>query len=238
MVTLIAIGIEAPNPHAFATVDTSLMNGFGATLNIIISLSGHIAFFGFQSELADPHDFTKSLILLQTTGTLFYLIIAVVIYRYAGADVKSPALLTASSTVSKVAFGLAMGTIIIAGVILGHTGVKYIYVRIFRGTKRMNERSVISYGTWVLIALVLWLLAWIIAEAIPVFNNLLGLLAAVFSCWFSFGLEGLFYFSMNKGKLFSSPLKSFLTILNLFVILFCLVTVCILRGGFSCLDPG
>lgn len=201
------------------------MNGFGATLNIMFSLSGHIAFFGFQSELADPRDFTKALFLLQGFDISFLLVVAVVIYRYAGANVQSPALLSTSPTVAKVAFGLALGTIVIAGVVLGHTAVKYVYVRIFRGTRYLNSNSLVSNGTWALLALVAWALAWVIAEAIPVFNNFLGLLASAFSCWFSFGLEGLFYFSMNKGRLFENVWRTLLTLFNVFLIVYCLVTV-------------
>lgn len=58
----------------------------------------------------------------------------------------------------------------------GHVACKYIYVRLFRGTDRMHKRNLLSLGSWVLIGLVLWTLAWIIAEAIPVFNNLLSLI--------------------------------------------------------------
>jgi len=54
--------------------------------------------------------------------------------------------------------------------------MKYIYVRMFRGTDRMHKRSLLSIGAWVAIGLVLWVLAWIIAEAIPVFNDLLSLI--------------------------------------------------------------
>lgn len=64
----------------------------------------------------------------------------------------------------------------IAGVINGHVACKYIYVRLFRGTDRMHQRGLVSIGTWVMIGLVLWTLAWIIAEAIPVFNDLLSLI--------------------------------------------------------------
>jgi hypothetical protein len=65
---------------------------------------------------------------------------------------------------------------VIAGVINGHVACKYIYVRLFRGTDRMHQRSLVSFGSWVLIGLILWTIAWIIAEAIPVFNNLLSLI--------------------------------------------------------------
>ena len=40
----------------------------------------------------------------------------------------------------------------------------------------MHERGVVAIGSWVGIAFGLWVLAWIIAEAIPVFNNLLSLI--------------------------------------------------------------
>ena len=126
--------------------------------------------------------------------------------------------------VSKVAFGIAIGTIVIAGVVIAHVGAKTIYVRMFRGTNRMNERSLVSYGTWVLIVLVLWVIAWVIANAIPVFNDLLNLLAAAFASWFSFGLEGLFWLHMNKAQITSGrniPLAG----LNILIVLMCCIMV-------------
>jgi hypothetical protein len=83
----------------------------------------------------------------------------------------------------------------------------------------MNERSLVSYGTWVAIVLIMWTVAWIIANAIPVFNDLLNLLAAAFGSWFSFGLEGLFWLYMNKGL--RSAKKIALAGLNVFLVLFC-----------------
>ena len=55
-------------------------------------------------------------------------------------------------------------SIIIAGVINGHVAAKYIYVRMFRGTGMMSQKSLKSYGTWALIGLVLWTVAWIIVR--------------------------------------------------------------------------
>ncbi|KAB8203489.1 transmembrane amino acid transporter protein-domain-containing protein [Aspergillus parasiticus] len=223
LITIVGVGIDSPNAKGYAINHPSLLSGFSACLNIVISFAGHLAFFSFQSELAEPKDFTKALITLQVTDTSLYLVTAVVIYYYTGAEVKSPALLSASPVVSKVAFGIAIGTIVIAGVIIAHVGAKTIYVRLFRGTNRMNEYSLVSYGSWVLIVLILWTIAWIIASAIPVFNDLLSLLAAAFGSWFSFGLEGLFWLHMNRGKL-ASKRKVALAILNFFLVLIaCLI---------------
>lgn len=66
----------------------------------------------------------------------------------------------------------------IAGVINGHVAAKYVYVRIFRGGDQMHKRNFVSVGSWIGITLVLWIIAWIIAEAIPVFNNLLSLIVS------------------------------------------------------------
>jgi len=72
--------------------------------------------------------------------------------------------------------GLLTDQIIIAGVINGHVAFKYVYIRIFRGTDRMHKRDLVAVGTWIGIGLILWIVAWIIASAIPVFSNLLSLI--------------------------------------------------------------
>lgn len=40
----------------------------------------------------------------------------------------------------------------------------------------MHKRDLIAVGTWIGIGLALWIIAWIIASAIPVFSNLLSLI--------------------------------------------------------------
>lgn len=64
----------------------------------------------------------------------------------------------------------------IAGVISGHIACKSIYTRIFAGTDRMHKRDFMAVGSWIGIAVALWVIAWIIASAIPVFSNLLSLM--------------------------------------------------------------
>ncbi|KAL5361719.1 transmembrane amino acid transporter protein-domain-containing protein [Aspergillus floccosus] len=225
IITMVGVGILHPGKEVEAVVKTDFVSGFTAVTNIVFAFCGHAAFFGLAAELKNPRDFPKALLLLQGTDISLYLIAAVVIYRYGGADVASPALGSASPIVSKVAYGIALPTIIIAGVINGHIAFKYVYIRIFRGTDRMHKRDWVAISSWVGIALALWILAWIIAEAIPVFSNLLSLITALFASWFTYGLSAIFWLYMNKGLWFSSPRKIFLTVLNL-VILGIGVTLC------------
>ncbi|KAJ5328864.1 Amino acid transporter [Penicillium brevicompactum] len=218
IIVMIAVGITKPGSGVVAVVDTDLYHGFSAVCNIVFAFCGHAAFFGLMAELKNPKDFTKSLCLLQGIDMGLYITASLVIYRYAGSDVTSPALGSASPVVAKVAYGIALPTIIIAGVINGHVAFKMVYLRIFQGTDRMHKRDWIAWGSWVGIALGMWILAWIIATAIPVFSNLLTLITALFASWFTYGLSGVFWLFMNKGLWFSSPRKIALTALNVTIV--------------------
>ncbi|KAJ5864210.1 Amino acid transporter transmembrane [Penicillium soppii] len=218
LIVMIGVGITKPGDDVVAVYHTDLYHGFSAVCNIVFAFCGHAAFFGLMAELKNPKDFTKSLCLLQGIDMALYIIAALVIYRYAGSDVTSPALGSASPIVAKVAYGIALPTIVIAGVINGHVAFKYVYLRIFQGTDRMHKRDWVAWGSWVGIAFTMWVLAWIVSAAIPVFSNLLSLITALFASWFTYGLSGIFWLFMNKGLWFSSPKKIALTALNFTII--------------------
>ncbi|RHZ72673.1 hypothetical protein CDV55_108967 [Aspergillus turcosus] len=220
IICMIGVGIKHPGEKVMATVDTDLVHGFSAVTNIVFAFSGHAAYFGLMAELKDPRDYPKALMLLQSVDICLYILAAIVIYVYGGAGVSSPALGSSSPMVSKVAYGIALPTIIIAGVINGHIAFKYVYLRIFAGTDRVHKRDWVAVSSWVVIALSLWILAWIIAEAIPVFSNLLSLITALFASWFTYGLSGIFWLHLNWGRYSSSPRKMFLTVVNLFCLVF------------------
>ncbi|CAI7572659.1 unnamed protein product [Penicillium glandicola] len=219
VLTMITVGIETKG-HIVneVTTDVSFRDGFLAVTNIIFAYLAHVAYFGFMSETEDPRTFNKSLAMLQIVDTVLYLISALLIYHYVGPDVQSPAILSLSPLMSKIAWGISIPTTILSGVVLGHVACKYIYVRLFRGSDHMHNRSFLSIGSWVAICLGVWVVAWIVAESIPVFNDLLSLISAVFGSWFSFGLPAIFWFYMNKGRYFQNWKKAVLTITNILVL--------------------
>ncbi|OAG02500.1 amino acid transporter [Paraphaeosphaeria sporulosa] len=221
IVTMIAVGVQpSPKLHLDATRTIGFSAAFLSVTNIVFAYAGHVAFFSFISEFRDPREFPKALFLLQATDVSMYIVVATVIYRFTGQDVTSPALGSASNVVMKVAYGIALPTILLAGVIYGHVASKYVYVRIFRGTKHMSRRTMLSIGSWAAITLTFWLIAWIIAESIPNFNNLLSLISALFASWFSYGMSGVFWLFLNWGCYARNWKKMALTALNLFVVAF------------------
>lgn len=214
MVTMISVAITKPAMQQAAsegqdvvfrlwpTPGLTFVPGFLAVSNMVFAYAGHPAFFTFISELKNPHDFPKALAFLQASDISMYLIATVVIYYYTGDQVASPALNSATPVVSKVAWGIAIPTIIIAGVVNGHVCVKYIYVRLLRHRDDglMHQRTWKSRGIWIGLACISWIAAWLIAEVVPVFNDMLAITSALFASWFTFGLSGMFWFSMNTSR--------------------------------------
>ncbi|KZF21491.1 amino acid transporter [Xylona heveae TC161] len=219
LMTMIDVGIEKPGKHTMKAVEhPTFQQAFNSVSNIVFAYAGHACYFGFMSEMKTPTDWPKAVTLLQTCEIALYVIASVVIYRFGGSEVKSPAIGSAGPMVMKVAWGLAIPTIVIAGVIYGHVAAKYIYVRIFRGTRHMTKRSALATGSWVGITLCSWVIAFVIAESIPQFNDLLALISALSVSWFSYGVAGIFWLFLNKGKWFSSIRNIFMFISSIFVI--------------------
>ncbi|KFA71829.1 hypothetical protein S40288_07941 [Stachybotrys chartarum IBT 40288] len=198
LATLITVGNVATSPPAHgglveAARSIKFVQGMLAVSNITVAFSGHSCFFNVLSELKNPRDFPKALAFLQITATSLFLVAAVVTYVYVGPSVPSPALSASSSPVwRKVIWGIAIPTIVIAGVIYAHVAARYIFVRVFRNTKHLERRTTLSTVSWVAITFGIWMLAMIIAESVPVFNSLLGLIAALFAppSWSVFILFG------------------------------------------------
>lgn len=79
--------------------------------NMLPKQAGHVAFFSFISEFKDPKDFPKALYLLQICDVTMYIVVAIVVYRYAGTGVASPALGSSGVLISKIAYGIAIPTV-------------------------------------------------------------------------------------------------------------------------------
>jgi hypothetical protein len=239
-IVMVAVGIAKPNPNQMTVIgNTDLVKGMATTLNIVLAYSGHVTYFGFASELRNPKDFTKSLIMMQSIAITVYTTCAFVIYLYVGPNVPAPALSAASRKVRVAAYAIASVTIVVAGVVNGSVGAKQIYLRVWQWKKKpqvVQQKSTRAYVSWISIVAGIWFLAWIIAEAIPKFEYVLALVAALLSGWYSckflpgyvlcnktlmaylVGITSFLWLWMNKGRHFSSGQKTFLTAVNIAIL--------------------
>ncbi|KAK7698662.1 hypothetical protein SLS64_012273 [Diaporthe eres] len=197
-----------------ATLHPSLPTAFNSISNIVFAWSGHLAWVSFISELRDPREFPKALLVQQAFMMVAYLVVSIVIYRYGGDNVASPALGSTSKTVAKVAWGVALPTIIIAGVIFAHVMAKYVFLRLFRDTPYLHSRGFVATGTWLGISVTAWTLAWVISQSIPIFSDLLGFISALFGSWFGFIIPGYVWFALNRGAWFTGGKNITLAFVN------------------------
>jgi len=183
-----------------------------AILCIVGSYTGHVAYLSLASELRNHRHFKRALIAQMSIATVLYTLVGGVIYYYVGDKVKSLSLSSASPKMSKVAYGVASGTIVIAGVVNAHVFGKFLYNK-YCGDF-MEDKTFRARGWWVVIVLSSWLVAWILAELIPSFPHVMGLVSALLSTWFSFGVPAWMWWHLNwanRGRYMSWMFMAVLT---------------------------
>lgn len=113
LITIIALAVSPRASYATmsATLHPSLSTGFNSISNVVFAYAGHLAWVSFISELRDPREFPKALLVQQAFMIVAYLIVSIVVYHYGGDNVASPALSSTSKTVAKVAWGVALPTV-------------------------------------------------------------------------------------------------------------------------------
>ncbi|KAI0397006.1 transmembrane amino acid transporter [Xylariaceae sp. FL0594] len=174
-------------------VASDFTSAFISITNPVFAYAGHFMFFILISEMKRPQDAMKAAWVLQITATSLYIVFAVVTYWYIGSGVNSPSLLSLSPLWSKIAFGLAIPNFFIAGSLYSHTASKLVFVRLFRHSKHIHSHTALGWGVWAFLILLANVAAFIFAVGIPIFNYLVGISAAVFAAWYTYGLAGAFW---------------------------------------------
>jgi len=232
MLTMIGVGIQSEGITASARAreGTTFASGFTAATNIIFAYAGHVAFFGFIDEMRKPADYMKSLALLQGTDMVLYLVVGLVVALYVGDQAVSPALGNLSPTLARIAYGIAIPTIVIAGVINGAVAAKLAMQRLFpKDSPHIKNSTKLGWTVWVAIVSSIWILAFVIANVVPFFNQLNGIISALFVSLFTYAVAPIYYMHLNpRATWFASKRQSAITVLNFFVILMSLL---ILGGG-------
>ncbi|RMY42210.1 hypothetical protein D0866_00063 [Hortaea werneckii] len=158
----------------------TLAAAMAAISSIIFAFCGVPAYISIASEMADPRQFTFSLLVCRGVATSVYIIIGVVVYYYCGIYVASPALGSAGTLLKKICYGLAFPGLVVSMVLYLHLTAKYIFIRLLRGTKHLAANTLIHWGTWLGCTSVITLIAYCIASGIPAFGGLVSLVGAVF----------------------------------------------------------
>ncbi|KAI8960492.1 transmembrane amino acid transporter protein-domain-containing protein [Daldinia sp. FL1419] len=218
-ITIIATGVQRTDAgissdwSAWPKENLTFTEAFIAITNIVFAYSFAICQFSFMDEMHTPKHYVKSIWALGLIEIVIYTLTGALIFCFVGSGVKSPSLLSAGDLVSKIAFGIALPVIFISGSINGTVVGRYIHGRVYRDSVTRFINTTKGWVTWIALITAITILAWVIAEAIPFFSDLLAISSALFISGFTFYFPAVFWFMLiRQGKWYAKEniLKSLL----------------------------
>ena len=226
-ITIIGTGVEKSQSPGLSNVNwsawpqegKSFSDYFIAITNIVFAYSFAMCQFAFMDEMHTPRDYVKSIWALGITEIVIYTVTGAVVYAFVGQGVSSPALLSAGHLLSRVAFGIALPVIFISGSINTTVLARMLHGRVFKNSEIRFINTKMGWITWLAFVITITVIAWIIAEVIPFFNDLLSISSSLFISGFTFYLPALMWFILiRKGSLFSRE-NILLTLVNVGIFL-------------------
>ncbi|KAI0094603.1 amino acid transporter [Irpex rosettiformis] len=175
------------------TAPNSFLQAFLAVTNPVFAYAGHFMFFILISEMKCPKDAMKAAWCLQVFTTVYYSAFSVVVYVYIGNTVQSPALLSLPPKWAKAAFAIGLGNFLFAGALYSHTAAKLVFVRLFRRSRHVYSHTALGWSMWAILCFLAVAVAFVLAAAVPIFSDLIGITAALFAAWYTYGLAGFFW---------------------------------------------
>ncbi|WRT70458.1 uncharacterized protein IL334_007456 [Kwoniella shivajii] len=157
----------------------TFVDAINAVSIVVFAYAGTPNFFNIVGEMKDPAQYSKSVVAAQTFITMIYLVVGCVTYHFVGQYIASPALGSAGFIVKKVCYGLALPGLVVGGTLYAHTAAKYVFVRVLRNSRHLAKNTPVHYMVWYGCVVFTCGIGFVIAEAIPFFNDLLSLIGAL-----------------------------------------------------------
>ncbi|KAJ5125130.1 hypothetical protein N7448_004457 [Penicillium atrosanguineum] len=242
-ITIIGTGVSSTNaPGGLAAVPWSawpkdnltFTDAFIAVSNIIFAYSFAMCQFSFMDEMHTPRDFVKSIWALGLTEIFVYTVTGALVYAFVGQDVSSPALTSAGTLLSRVAYGVALPVIFISGSINTVVFGRLIHGRIFANSPIRFINTTMGWVTWIAVITGATVIAFVIAEVIPFFSDLLSISSALFISGFTFYFPAVMWFLLIRKGSWLEPMNLLLTVINAFIFIIGMITL--VGGTYSSID--
>ncbi|KAE9394048.1 hypothetical protein BT96DRAFT_1022720 [Gymnopus androsaceus JB14] len=213
---------EEPLVTAIPVAGTTFISGMSAFLNITYTLVGQAAIPSFIAEMKNPKDFPKSSLgrYHRRNHHLYDLRSCRVSLLLETNTSLRPRSVRCSPCSRKSRFLSRYRQSSSWELCIPSISARFIFFRLFRESRHRHSNTVLGWGVWIGIVATTWVFAWIIAEIIPFFSDMLSLMSSLFDGWFGFIFWAMAYLTMYPGQQkWAGPLRSAETLLNYFFIL-------------------
>jgi hypothetical protein len=192
--------LGAPTVLVVPAAGTAFIDGMNAFLNISYTFIGQITLPSFIAEMKEPKDFPKALWAVTIAEIVLFSLVGGIIYGYTGTNYNTAPAFGSLGNVTylKVSFSFMIPTLIFLGVLYASVTSRFVFFRLFAGTRHMGSHTVVGWLGWLGILGCTWVLAFIIAEVIPFFADLLALMSSLFDSFFGWIYWGIAYMRMRK----------------------------------------
>lgn len=163
----------------YTVAHPTFVAGVTAAATIFISSAAGPVYIPIIAEMARPQDYRKAVIPVGIIVGSIYLSLSMVVYYYCGIWIATPSLGSAGSTIKKIAYGIALPSLIVSAGVFNHSNAKYTFVRLLRNSHHLQENTWQHWTLWLGLNIGFGFLAFVIASAIPVFNYILALAGSV-----------------------------------------------------------
>ncbi|WVQ94030.1 hypothetical protein IAU59_001108 [Kwoniella sp. CBS 9459] len=189
MIFTIAVGVQsrpvlAPEGvtdygYKVVATGTTFITGMTASLIIFVSSSGTSAFIPIIAEMKNPKEYKKPIVCAMLLLNVTYLVVSLVVYRYCGIYIAGVALGSAGTLIKKLTYGIGLPGLLVSAILCQHLAAKYFFVRLLRGTEHLQSKTKTHWITWIGSVVLIGVISFIVAEAIPFFGTLIGLVGAL-----------------------------------------------------------
>jgi len=190
---------------------TNIFGFLQSLSSIVFAFQGQSIFMELMSEMKNPKEFSKSCNVAYIIMGVIYVTIVIVAYGVDGENVTQFLLKGISPGVAKTTAGvLVVFHIVVAYVIAIQPFHVFVHSAIFPETLYVSSNK--GRIHWLVITVGYIIIAWVIANIIPFFADLQGLIGALLGAPIVFGWPSLYYLLVNKKKTDGSWLETFRSI--------------------------
>lgn len=189
------VTFAGPPPSEYQQQASGFAGQFNGVDSMLYSWGGALLFIAFIAEMRHPMDFWKGMLCAQIFIGLVYIFFGAYVYghfgQYSASNINQVIQPVHLQTVGNI-FGLI--TAFIACLLYFNIGMKTVYIEVFQSVFKFPEITT-RKGMWIWFALgpVYWIIAFLVAAAVPNLNGIASLVSALLISNFTYTFPALVY---------------------------------------------